>query len=313
MLSTNERWLLARMTGPCFGTDLGAGDRRAVDHPHQRAQDAADDAVERTLPHGRCGDGVGLDLAHHTTVGPSACRRAEYAVARSPRRETGRIAPGCGRMVGMDVPGDGELIELEEAGARVLVLGGQRRQPAADTVLRSLIADASGVPADDVELVHDVRGVRRTARARQRRVSAHRVGRVVVRGRRRLGRRGRRGGGDAASARGRHGGRHARRGVGDRRGGVPRERARRARRARRVTRGRSCGRRCGRARPRCSARSATPTSSSRRGSRCPSPARTAASGRIVRSVPEFGSVWRQVRFHDVPVPGNRAASVAVLG
>ena len=21
MLSTNERWLLARMTGPCFGTD----------------------------------------------------------------------------------------------------------------------------------------------------------------------------------------------------------------------------------------------------------------------------------------------------
>ena len=36
-------------------------------------------------------------------------------------------------------------------------------------------------------------------------------------------------------------------------------------------------------------------------------------GRIVRSVPEFGSIWRQVRFHDVPVPGNRAASVAVIG
>ena len=55
----------------------------------------------------------------------------------------------------MDVSGDGERIELEGAGARVLVLGGQRRQPAADTVLRSLIAEASGVPADDVELVHD--------------------------------------------------------------------------------------------------------------------------------------------------------------
>ena len=36
-------------------------------------------------------------------------------------------------------------------------------------------------------------------------------------------------------------------------------------------------------------------------------------GRIARSVPEFGSVWRQVRFHDVPVPGNRVASVAVIG
>jgi hypothetical protein len=36
-------------------------------------------------------------------------------------------------------------------------------------------------------------------------------------------------------------------------------------------------------------------------------------GHIARSVPEFGSVWRQVRFHDVAVPGNRAASVAVIG
>ena len=34
--------------------------------------------------------------------------------------------------------------------------------------------------------------------------------------------------------------------------------------------------------------------------------------RIVRSVPEFGSGWREVRFHDVQVPGNRAASVARL-
>ena len=35
-------------------------------------------------------------------------------------------------------------------------------------------------------------------------------------------------------------------------------------------------------------------------------------GRIERTVPEFGSGWRGIRFHDVPVPGNRAASVAVL-
>ena len=70
------------------------------------------------------------------------------------KRETARIAAGCGRMVDMDIPGDGELIELEEAGARVLVLGGARRQPAADAVLRCLIADVSGVPADDVELEH---------------------------------------------------------------------------------------------------------------------------------------------------------------
>src|SRR5690606_9107171 len=36
-------------------------------------------------------------------------------------------------------------------------------------------------------------------------------------------------------------------------------------------------------------------------------------GRILRSVPEFGSVWRQVEFHDFRVPGKRAASVAVIG
>ncbi|WP_157426678.1 4'-phosphopantetheinyl transferase superfamily protein [Agromyces salentinus] len=36
-------------------------------------------------------------------------------------------------------------------------------------------------------------------------------------------------------------------------------------------------------------------------------------GRIERGVPEFGSFWRAVSFHDVPVPGPRAASVAILG
>ena len=41
----------------------------------------------------------------------------------------------------MYVPGDGELIELEEAGARVFVLCGARRPPAADAVLRGLLAE----------------------------------------------------------------------------------------------------------------------------------------------------------------------------
>ncbi|MEI5582732.1 MULTISPECIES: hypothetical protein [unclassified Agromyces] len=35
-------------------------------------------------------------------------------------------------------------------------------------------------------------------------------------------------------------------------------------------------------------------------------------GRIVRTLPEFGSRWEQVRLHDVAVPGRIAASVAVL-
>jgi 4'-phosphopantetheinyl transferase len=35
-------------------------------------------------------------------------------------------------------------------------------------------------------------------------------------------------------------------------------------------------------------------------------------GRIARTLPEFGSRWGEVRFHDVAVPGRVAASVAVL-
>lgn len=35
-------------------------------------------------------------------------------------------------------------------------------------------------------------------------------------------------------------------------------------------------------------------------------------GRISRTLPELGSRWDQVRFHDVAVPGRVAASVAVL-
>ncbi|MGR2753132.1 hypothetical protein [Agromyces arachidis] len=35
-------------------------------------------------------------------------------------------------------------------------------------------------------------------------------------------------------------------------------------------------------------------------------------GRISRSLPEFGSRWAEIRLHDVAVPGRLAASVAVL-
>jgi hypothetical protein len=35
-------------------------------------------------------------------------------------------------------------------------------------------------------------------------------------------------------------------------------------------------------------------------------------GRIARTLPEFGSRWSEIRFHDVAVPGRVAASVAVL-
>lgn len=35
-------------------------------------------------------------------------------------------------------------------------------------------------------------------------------------------------------------------------------------------------------------------------------------GRIVRTVPDFGSTWDRIRLHDIAVPGRVAASVAVL-
>ncbi|MFF2370211.1 4'-phosphopantetheinyl transferase family protein [Agromyces sp. NPDC058110] len=54
----------------------------------------------------------------------------------------------------MDVTAEGELIELGQTGARALVLAGGRRQPGVDLALRGLIAHAASVPADDVELVH---------------------------------------------------------------------------------------------------------------------------------------------------------------
>lgn len=54
----------------------------------------------------------------------------------------------------MEPIGDGELIELAGGDTRVLVSTRGHRGSAVDAVLRRLVAHGSGVPADDVELVH---------------------------------------------------------------------------------------------------------------------------------------------------------------
>lgn len=212
----------------------------------------------------------------------------------------------------MDVAMEGELVELDETGVRVLVFSGSRRAPAADAVLRGLIAGASGVPAEDVELDHACA----TCGARHGRVTVAYpltasgapwfadvavCGGVVV----------------AASAT-----RHPI-GVGmepvthdvgeliDEAAFHPDERA--ALDGLDATR-RPVVRATLWARKTALLRAVGHTEFIE-------PSRLALTvpdddggvGRIARSVPEFGSVWRQVRFHDVPVPGDRAASVAVVG
>lgn len=211
----------------------------------------------------------------------------------------------------MDVTADGDLIELDGSGARVFVLVGGRRPPSADAVLRSLIGDAAGVPADDVELDHAcaVCGARhgRTAVVYPTTPSGGQwYADVAVAG-------------DAVVAA--TGTRHPL-GVGieaatldlaasiDVAAFHARERAALdeldpARRplvratlwARKTALLRAIGH-----------------------TDFIEPARLALTipgddggiGRITRPVAEFGSWWREVRFHDVQVPGNRAASVAVL-
>lgn len=217
-------------------------------------------------------------------------------------REDGRVDPAT----------DAELIELDDTGARVRVISGARHAPAPDAVLRELIASSTGVPADDVELTHECA----VCGARHGRVSvaypltnsgAPWFADVAVSGE-----------SIVAAA----GMRHPL-GVGmevatlepgaviDEAAFHPSERtaldeldpARRALvRATLWARKTALLRAVGH-------------------TEFIEPARLALSvptvdgglGRIVRSIPEFGSVWRHVRFHDVPVPGDRAASVAVIG
>ena len=212
----------------------------------------------------------------------------------------------------MDVTTDGELVELEEASARVLVLAGSRRPPAADAALRGLIASTSGVPAEDVELVHAC-GV---CGARHGRVGvaypltpsgAPWYADVAVSG-------------DAvvAAATTRHplgvGIEAATLDVGDVIDEAAFHATERAALDALDAARRSLVRATLWARKTAFLRAIGHTDFIE-------PSRLALTipgddggvGRIVVSVPEFGSVWRSVRFHDLSVPGNRAASVAIIG
>lgn len=211
----------------------------------------------------------------------------------------------------MDVMADGDLIELDGSGVRVLVLAGGRRLPAVDAVLRSLVGTAAGVPADDVELEHACTecGARHgrpgvayptTASGGQWYADAAVAADAVV----------------AATAT-----RHPL-GVGIEAatldvGAVIDEAAFHASEREALDELDPARRPLVRAtlwaRKTALLRAVGHTDFIE-------PSRLALTipgddggiGRIARSVPEFGSGWRDVRFHDVPVPGNRAASVAVL-
>ena len=212
----------------------------------------------------------------------------------------------------MDVTTEGELIELDEAGIRVLLVAGSRRPPTADAALRALLGEVSGVPADDVELAHEcnvcgARHGRATIGYPLTPSGAPWYADVGVCG-------------DAvlAAATTRHP-----LGIGMEpatldRGEVIDEAAfhaseREALDALDATR-RPLVRAALWARKTALLRAVGHTD-------LLEPSRLALTipgddggeGRIARSVPEFGSVWRRVRFHDVPVPGNRAASIAVIG
>jgi hypothetical protein len=212
----------------------------------------------------------------------------------------------------MDVTADGELLELEEAAARVLVLAGARRPPAADVALRGLIATSSGVPAEDVELVHacSVCGARhgRVAVAYPLTPSgAPWYADVAVSG-------------DAivAAATTRHplgvGVEAATIDVGDVIDEAAFHASERAALDELDPTRRPLVRATLWARKTALLRAVGHTDFIE-----PSrlaltiPGEDGGVGRIVRSVPEFGSVWRDVRFSDLAVPGNRVASVAVIG
>jgi 4'-phosphopantetheinyl transferase len=215
-------------------------------------------------------------------------------------------------MVRMDATTDGEVRELEAAGARVLVLDGSRRPPTADAALRGLIASSSGVPADDVELVHacgvcGARHGRPSVAYPLTTAGAPWYADVAVSG-------------DAvvAAATTRHplgvGIEPATLEVGeaideaafhtservalDGLDAARRPLVRATLWARKTALLRALGH-TDFIEPRRLALSI--------------PGDDDGVGRITRSVPEFGSFWRLVRFHDLPVPGNRAASIAVIG
>lgn len=212
----------------------------------------------------------------------------------------------------MDDATDGELIELEAAGVRVLVVARGRRGPGTDTVLRRLVAEGSGVPADDVELVHacEVCGARHgrpvvtypmTPSGGAWFADAAVSGDAIVAAagtKRRIGV-----GVETAVAAVDDVIEQAAFHVGELAALAELDPARRP-----LVRAMLWAR-----------KSALLRAVGHTGFIEPStiaisiPGDDGGVGRLERSVPEFGSGWREIRFHDVPVPGNRAASVAVLG
>ncbi len=211
----------------------------------------------------------------------------------------------------MGAVADGELLELEESGTRVLVLAASRRPPSADEVLREHLAISAGVPAADVELSHACA----VCGARHGRPSvvypttpsgrpwyadvAVSDGAIVAA----VGTRHPLGVGiePAALDSGR---------VIDEAAFHPLERdaldaldpARRA-----LVRATLWARKTALLRAMGHLDFIEPSRLA-----LSIPGEDGGVGRIVRTTPEFGSRWREVRFHDLSMPGNRAASVAVL-
>ena len=212
----------------------------------------------------------------------------------------------------MDAFSDDEPIELGQTGVRVRVVAGSRRMPGMDAVLRGLVAGAASVPPDDVELVHACEqcGARHgrvtvayplTASGGQRYADVAIEGDAIVAAtgtRHPLG--------VAIESASLVGGRlvdeaalhpHERTALGSL-GADEAALSRAVLWARKTALLRALGH-----------------------TEFIEPSRLALSlphedggvGRIERSVPEFGTFWRDVVFHDVPVPGRRAASVAVIG
>lgn len=211
----------------------------------------------------------------------------------------------------MDVAADGELIELAGSGVRVAVVTRGRRGPAADTVLRGLLARATGVPADDVELVHactecGARHGRPSVAYPLTPSGAPWYADVAVFGDAVVGATATRhpvgvGIESAALESGAvidEAAFHAsERAALDRFDPVARAIARATLWARKSALLRAVGH-------------TEFIEPSRLALTMPSD--DGGVGRIEVSPPEFGSGWRGIRFHDVPVPGNRAATVAVL-
>ncbi|GAA1521267.1 hypothetical protein [Agromyces terreus] len=212
----------------------------------------------------------------------------------------------------MDVNPDDEPIELGQTGVRVRVVAGSRRHPGADAVLRALVAETAAVPAGDVELVHacercGARHGRVTVAYPLTASGSPRYADVAIHG-------------DAIVAA--TGTRHPLGGavepvalaagaVIDEAALHPDERA--------ALRGLAADE-AALARATLWARK-TALLRALGHSDFIEPSRLAISdprldggvGRIERGVPEFGSFWRDVVFHDVAVPGRRAATVAVIG